>query len=250
MGRRAIRSTGPGPRRRAAGSLRCRREVAISRFRILGFVAPVLIVVLNAVPVGAGVDSVVANPTLGHVGDSVVVIVTGNWVVTEWSGNPRAHFWTGVGNNYIDMGACAKEQGVTGGPGAFVCSFNVPAVSSGVRLIAVAVSVDPLSNSLTTEFEVLGAGATTTIASTTTTPAPTTTIVPSATSLPTPTSTPGSTMGPLGTNPSEVELTAASNPADVGEGQPWSAWITGGLVGLLLGSVGMVAAVRKGFLKV
>ena len=44
-------------------------------------------------------------------------------------------------------------------------------------------------------------------------------------------------------------ITAAPN-VDSGGGQPWSAWITGGLVGLLLGAVGMLAAVRKGVLKI
>lgn len=119
------------------------------------------------------------------------------------------------------------KSGVIVGPGVTV----VPGVTTSSQATTTTISPTPATNATSTT--------TTTSEASATTGSSTTTVPPSSTTTNATEAEPSDE-----TTTTDAVIVAAPVEPSSG-GQPWSAWLLGGLVGFLLGAASMLAAIRK-----
>lgn len=188
-------------------------------------------------------------------GVSYSIRLEGTETVHYFSGN------TGTGNFTLDLVVPADfpigpaiVQMTIGS-----CGYSTP-MTITVKLIVnpgITITIPPALTTTTAAPQATTTTAAPQVTTTTTTDPPSTTAAEpeeSTTSVvaaaPTTTSSTSEAVANSASGATSTSLVTAAPNADSEGGQPWSAWITGGLVGLMLGGTGMLTLIRKGVLKV
>ena len=195
----------------------------------------------------------ISAPDTARVGSSFAVTAT-----AVQGGNFEVFLHGGEGGSFLASGSATNF-------GTFSVTVTVPAnFSTGGATVVMDMTTGPACD-YGTPITILPKliiipGVTITISpvlTSSTTPAPQSSAATTAVSVSTSTSTDGLAETTTSTgmeatilDSTPTSLVTAAPSADSGGGQPWSAWITGGLIGLMLGGAGMLALIRKGVLKV
>ena len=221
----------------------------------------------------------ISAPSSARQGDSFIFTATaveGNYgdQFEVWLFGGEGGSFLGVGtlpdNGSFDVSVTVPASFSTGGA-TVVMDMASPSTcdyGSGITILSKLTSINPnititIPPALTTTTAAQQATTTTAApqSTSTTTASSTTSTVPVSTS--TSTEVPAETTTSAGAetttsvaaettipDSTSTSLVAAAPLANSSGGQPWSAWIAGGLVGLTVGAAGMLTAIRKGVLKI